>query len=52
MAFLDRPLLDWVKIGDGFGLPSVAVDSAEALARELERALTQNGPRLIEAIMN
>lgn len=51
MASLDRPFLDWVKIGEGFGVPSVAVDSAEALARELERALMQKGPRLIEAIM-
>ncbi len=52
MADLDRPFLDWVKIGEGFGVPSVAVDSAEALARELERALLQKGPRLIEAVMS
>jgi acetolactate synthase-1/2/3 large subunit len=52
MASLDRPSLDWVKIGEGFGVPSVAVDSAEALARELERALLQKGPRLIEAVMS
>ena len=30
---------------------AVAVDKAEALARELERALMDKGPRLIEAIM-
>ena len=51
MTGLDNPHLDWVKIGEGFGVPSVAVDTAEALARELEKALTQKGPRLIEAIM-
>lgn len=51
MSSLDRPFLDWIKIGEGFGVPSVAVDTAEALARELERALLQKGPRLIEAIM-
>ena len=51
MLRLDSPPLDWVKIGEGFGVPAVAVDSAEALARELERALMQKGPRLIEAIM-
>jgi acetolactate synthase-1/2/3 large subunit len=51
MAELDAPYLNWVKIGEGFGVPSVAVDTAEALARELERALAQKGPRLIEAIM-
>ena len=51
MANLDSPYLDWVKIGEGFGVPSVAVDTAEALAQALERALMQKGPRLIEAIM-
>lgn len=52
MAALDDPFLDWVKIGEGFGVPSVAVDTAEALARELERAIAGKGPRLIEAIMS
>ncbi len=51
MAGLDKPFLDWAKIGEGFGVPSVAVDSVEGLARELERALAGKGPRLIEAIM-
>ena len=27
---LDDPFLNWVKISEGFGLPAVAVDSAEA----------------------
>ena len=52
MLALDHPFLNWVKIGEGFGVPAVAVDSAEDLARELERALTQKGPRLIEAIIS
>ncbi len=51
MAALDNPFLDWVKIGEGFGVPSVAVDTAEGLALELEKALAGKGPRLIEAIM-
>jgi len=51
MASLDDPSLDWVKVGEGFGVPSVAVDTAEALARALEQALAHEGPRLIEAIM-
>lgn len=51
MAGLDKPFLDWVKIGEGFGVPSVAVDTVEGLARELEKALAGKGPRLIEAIM-
>ena len=51
MVHLDNPLLNWVKIGEGFGVPAVAVDSAESLARELERALMHKGPHLIEAII-
>lgn len=51
MAALDKPFLDWVKIAEGFGVPAVAVDTAEDLAREMERALAVRGPRLIEAIM-
>lgn len=51
LATLDRPFLDWVKIAEGFGVPGVAVETAEGLAREMERALAAPGPRLIEAIM-
>jgi acetolactate synthase I/II/III large subunit len=51
MLRLDNPLLNWVKIGEGFGVPAAAVDSPRALARELERALMHRGPYLIEAIM-
>jgi acetolactate synthase-1/2/3 large subunit len=51
MTSLRSPDLDWVRIGEGFGVPSVSVETAEALARELERALSATGPRLIEAIM-
>ena len=49
---LDHPFLNWVKIAEGFGVPAVAVESAEILGVELERALTQKGPRLIEAIIS
>jgi acetolactate synthase I/II/III large subunit len=52
MVGLDNPFLNWVKIGEGFGVPAVAVDSAETLAQELERALMHKGPHLIEAIMS
>jgi len=51
MLRLDNPPLDWVKIAEGFGVRAVAVDSAEALARELERALMRKGPHLIEVII-
>ncbi len=47
---LSGPVLDWVKLAGGFGVPGVAVDTADALDRELARALAEPGPRLIEAI--
>jgi acetolactate synthase-1/2/3 large subunit len=40
--------IDWVKIAQSQGVPGVAVSTAEALAEELEKALTADGPRLIE----
>lgn len=52
MTALDEPFLDWVRIAEGFGVPAVAVASAERLTQELERALSEKGPRLIEALMS
>lgn len=52
MTALDQPRLDWVRIAEGFGVPAVAVETAEDLTRELERALADKRPRLIEAIMS
>jgi acetolactate synthase-1/2/3 large subunit len=51
MISLSDPPLDWVKLANGMGVPGVKVETAEALANELERALGQPGPYLIEAIM-
>ncbi len=43
--------VDWVRAGEGMGVPSVSVSTAEALARELSRALGEKGPRLIEMVL-
>lgn len=51
MISLGDPNLDWVKIGEGFGIPGTSVDTAEGLATALENALAKKGPRLIEAVM-
>lgn len=51
MTGLDRPYLDWVRIGEGFGVPGVRVEDAASLAKALENALATRGPSLIEAIM-
>jgi len=45
------PPIDWVKIAEGFGIPGVTVSTAEALARELARALAEPGPHLIEMLL-
>jgi acetolactate synthase-1/2/3 large subunit len=40
--------LDWVKLGEGFGVPAVAVATAEELSSELSKAFVEKGPKLIE----
>ncbi len=48
MIDLSNPKLDWVRLSESMGVPASRVDSAEALARELERSLAEPGPHLIE----
>jgi acetolactate synthase I/II/III large subunit len=48
---LNNPALDWVKLANGMGVPAVRVERAEELVKELERALLEDGPRLIEAVI-
>jgi len=45
---LANPAIDWVQISQGMGVPAVAVESCEALAKELKKALAEPGPHLIE----
>jgi acetolactate synthase-1/2/3 large subunit len=45
---LSNPAIDWVQISKGMGVPAVAVDSCETLAKELKKALDEPGPHLIE----
>jgi acetolactate synthase-1/2/3 large subunit len=49
---LDNPTIDWVKIAEGFGVPAVSVNTAEGLAKEIGKALTEPGPHLIEMVLN
>ena len=46
---LADPVLDWVALARGMGVPGAAVETGEALARELRRAFAEPGPHLIEA---
>jgi acetolactate synthase-1/2/3 large subunit len=45
---LANPEIDWVQISKGMGVPAVKVDTCEALAKELQKALIEPGPHLIE----
>jgi acetolactate synthase-1/2/3 large subunit len=48
---LKNPAIDWVRISTGMGVPAVAVDSCEALVKELNKALAEPGPHLIEMLI-
>jgi acetolactate synthase I/II/III large subunit len=48
---LTDPALDWVQLSQGMGVPAVRVETAGELANELERALSETGPRLIEVVL-
>ncbi len=48
---LTRPVIDWVSISKGMGVPAVRADTVEAFRDALGEALSSKGPRLIEAIV-
>jgi acetolactate synthase I/II/III large subunit len=48
---LTQPAIDWVSLAKGMGVHGARVETAEDLTRELERALSEAGPQLIEAIL-
>ena len=48
---MDDPMLDWVKMSEGMGVPARRVDTAEDFADVLKSALAQKGPFLIEAVI-
>ena len=51
LTSLGNPNLDWVALAKGMGVPGARVETAEALCQELERALKEPGPKLIEMMM-
>jgi acetolactate synthase-1/2/3 large subunit len=48
---LAGPNLDFVKIANGLGVPSVRVETGEHLVDALERAVAEPGPHLIETVI-
>ena len=51
MLDLSEPDLDFVALARGFGVPAARVTSADDFAKQLERALAEPGPALIEAMV-
>ncbi|MEO1090657.1 MAG: thiamine pyrophosphate-dependent enzyme, partial [Pseudomonadota bacterium] len=49
MLEVDHPIVDWVSLARGFGVPGERVEDAGGLARALARGLAAPGPYLIEA---
>jgi acetolactate synthase I/II/III large subunit len=48
---LSSPDLDFVRLSRSMGVPAVRVETAEALADKLRRALSEPGPQLIEMML-
>jgi acetolactate synthase-1/2/3 large subunit len=48
MIDIDRPRIDWLAMAKSMGVPSVAVDTAEAFHKAMVDSTREPGPRLIE----
>ncbi len=51
MMDIGNPDLDWVKLGEGMGVPSVKVTTAEEFSAALARSMAEQGPSLIEVVL-
>ena len=51
LTSLAQPEINWSSLASGMGVPAVRVETAEALAVELQRALKERGPNLIEMMI-
>jgi acetolactate synthase I/II/III large subunit len=51
LTSLANPEIEWAKIAAGMGIPAVRVETAEMLCNQLERALGEPGPNLIEMLI-
>jgi len=51
MLDLGDPDLDWVKLAEGMGVPGSRSRTAEEFAAQLQDAIRQAGPRLIEIVL-
>jgi acetolactate synthase-1/2/3 large subunit len=51
LSNLGNPAIDWVEVSQGMGVPAVSVTTAQDLATELQRAIEEPGPHLIEMVL-
>jgi acetolactate synthase-1/2/3 large subunit len=52
MIDLTNPEPDWVKLAQGLGVEAVRAATANEFIRELNAAMRETGPRLIEAVLD
>jgi len=52
MLDLSRPDLDFVQIARGMGVPATRATTTEEFNRQFKAAMAENGPRLIEAMLD
>jgi acetolactate synthase-1/2/3 large subunit len=48
---LAQPQLDWIQLAQGMGVRAIRATTADELVWQLERALAESGPHLIEAVL-
>jgi acetolactate synthase-1/2/3 large subunit len=51
MLDLARPDLDFAALAQGMGVPATRARTAEEFTDQLERALGEDGPVLVEAVL-
>ena len=51
MLDIGRPDLDFVALAQGMGVPATRATTAEEFTEQLERALAEPGPALVEAYL-
>ena len=48
---LSNPVLDWVALSKGMGVPASSVTTTDEFSSALKDAINSKGPRLIEAVL-
>ena len=51
MLDLHNPTLDWVQLASGMGVEASRAETVEAFTSQLDSAIKQRGPRLIEVVL-